>query len=283
MAQPQSEYQQQMTVEQQDLPFACFQPPPAPQQQRPEQIQQQQQQQQQLTHQQPQQLLTGVCILRQEQGEPQASSSIDTSVLQNAGLKIRPSSSCTPDIIISAPALPAPLAVVVVQPSAQSPGSSMDSPAFLQRCASMANTSRLSCVLVPHTLATHSAVLDIACGNSFNSKIMLQYYTPQEGAAACILQLAISLAMASDEQAAVAEQHLSAATSTDALQACLAGLAACGPALPTAEQMWGLLALGYGSLHQLAVGATAEDVAACIGCTEQQGQQIWWLFNGVEA
>lgn len=41
---------------------------------------------------------------------------------------------------------------------------------------------------------------------SFNSKIMLQYYTPQDGAAACILQLAISLAMASDEQAAVAEQ-----------------------------------------------------------------------------
>lgn len=42
---------------------------------------------------------------------------------------------CLQDMIISAPALPAPLAVVVVQPSAQSPGSSMDSPPFLQRYA----------------------------------------------------------------------------------------------------------------------------------------------------
>jgi hypothetical protein len=47
--------------------------------------------------------------------------------------------------------------------------------------------------------------LVLACC-SFNGKIMLQYYTPQEGAAACIVQLAISLAMASDEQPGIAEQ-----------------------------------------------------------------------------
>jgi hypothetical protein len=40
---------------------------------------------------------------------------------------------CLQDMIISAPALPAPLTVMVAQPSVQSPGSSMDSAAFLQR------------------------------------------------------------------------------------------------------------------------------------------------------
>jgi hypothetical protein len=41
---------------------------------------------------------------------------------------------------------------------------------------------------------------------SFDGKVMLQYYTPQEGAAACILQLASSLAMAKDVQIGVDEQ-----------------------------------------------------------------------------
>jgi hypothetical protein len=39
------------------------------------------------------------------------------------------------DMIISAPALPAPLAVIVLQTSAQSPGSTIDSADFLQRSA----------------------------------------------------------------------------------------------------------------------------------------------------
>lgn len=77
-------------------------------------------------------------------------------------------------------------------------------------------------------------------------------------------------------------QHLAAAASKEALQTCMAGLAACDPALPTAEQLQELLALGYGSLHQLAVAATAEDIAACIGCTAEEGQQLWWLLNGCE-
>jgi hypothetical protein len=78
-------------------------------------------------------------------------------------------------------------------------------------------------------------------------------------------------------------QHLLAATSKDALHACLSGLAACDPALPSAEQLAELLALGYSSLHQLTVGATAEDVAASTGCSEEQAQRLWWLFNVVEA
>jgi hypothetical protein len=41
---------------------------------------------------------------------------------------------------------------------------------------------------------------------SFSGKVMLQYYTPQQGAAACILQLAYRLAMAGEEAAAIAEQ-----------------------------------------------------------------------------
>jgi hypothetical protein len=38
-------------------------------------------------------------------------------------------------MIISAPALPAPLAVIVAQASAQSPGSNIDNADFLQRYA----------------------------------------------------------------------------------------------------------------------------------------------------
>jgi hypothetical protein len=78
-------------------------------------------------------------------------------------------------------------------------------------------------------------------------------------------------------------QHQAAATSKEAMQTCMAGLAASDPALPSAEQLQELLAVGYGSLHQLAAGATAEDMAACIGCSEQQAQRLWWLFNGIEA
>jgi hypothetical protein len=67
------------------------------------------------------------------------------------------------------------------------------------------------------------------------------------------------------------------------MQNCMAGLAACDPALPSAEQLQELLAVGYGSLHQLAAGAAAEDMAACIGCSAEQAQRLWKLFNGIAA
>jgi hypothetical protein len=63
----------------------------------------------------------------------------------------------------------------------------------------------------------------------------------------------------------------------------MVGLAACDPALPSPEQLQELLARCYGSLHQLVLGATAEDIAACIGCSLEQGQRLWWLFGGIEA
>lgn len=69
----------------------------------------------------------GVCIVRQG-----LAWSVDAALLQQHGLKLRPSASCAPDVIITAPGLAAPLAVIAAH--SLQPGDSLEDGAFMQRC-----------------------------------------------------------------------------------------------------------------------------------------------------